>query len=561
MSDEDRLILSDIVEQERTAYSARIAPDKFFEIFTAEQILKSRSYDLASDQIAAGVIGGGGDGGVDSLYLMVNNKMVREDTDLSAYKDQRLTIDLVIIQSKTEASFGETAIKNLSDFVDNCLRLSTDLSKVSTQLYRESLLKIVSSFHAVYRGALSQRPALNITCYYATLGEMVDPKVQTRADLLKGKLQEFFSRASVDFVLAGAKKLLEWFYIVPSKTLTLQTRKQMPGSKMGKSYVSLVPLLKFYRFITEHDKLLERIFEANVRDYQGEVQVNKDIFNSLAGVAPEDFWWLNNGITIVASEVRGDDDILSITDPLIVNGLQTSYEIFNYFRDSQIDDDRTILVRVIESKDPEGTNRIIKATNSQTKIPRMWLHATEDIHRTIEAALSKVGLYYDRRKNFYRNQGVSPRQIVTIPYLSQALVALVLQKPDDARARPTTAAERHYGKLFSEKFPKEMYSTSALIIKRIDEFLYGVDLETGHKANIRFYLAMFSVCVALKSAHPRKATIAAFNMDLLTDEHLLASLHRVHADYMTLGGDDVTAKGTELNATLQAELEDRYRYR
>jgi hypothetical protein len=42
-------------------------------------------------------------------------------------------------------------------------------------------------------------------------------------------------------------------------------------------------------------------------------------------------WWLNNGITLLASSVYYNDGALQITDPLIVNGLQTSYEVFNHF--------------------------------------------------------------------------------------------------------------------------------------------------------------------------------------------------------------------------------------
>lgn len=561
MNDEDRIVLEEIIKQQKEQYSASMRPDKFFELFSAEQVLKSRGYDLDLDQIAAGNIGNGGDGGADSIYLLVNNKMVREDSNLAAYHDQQLTIDLVIIQSKREASFGEMALKNFTDFTDNCLRLSSDLSSLSRELYKQTLIDVVSRFRSVYLKSLSQRPTLKISFYYASLGEHVDKKVQARANALRSRLREFFSNAESEVELAGAKKLLKWFYISPSKTITIETVKHIPGPRPGKSYAALVSLTKFYEFITENGKPRERIFEANVRDYQGDVKVNEEIAKTLVGAAPEDFWWLNNGITVLASDIRGDGDFLTVTDALIVNGLQTSYEIYKYLKDSPptADDARNILVRIIESNDPQSTDRIIKATNSQTKIPPIWLHSTEEIHRTIETVLkAKADLYYDRRKNYYRNRGVPPKKIVTIPYLSQALVAIVLRRPDDARARPTTAAERHYKALYADEYPKDMYSNCARIMKRVDEFVYGRELETGHKANIRFYLAMYSVCAALRSPRPRRQTIAAFDLNLLTDQHLDNSLTRVVRDYFELGGDDVIAKGTELNIRLQKDLQDRF---
>ena len=45
------------------------------------------------------------------------------------------------------------------------------------------------------------------------------------------------------------------------------------------------------------------IFESNVRDYQGNNSVNSSIAETLSSDSKEDFWWLNNGVTILASEV------------------------------------------------------------------------------------------------------------------------------------------------------------------------------------------------------------------------------------------------------------------
>jgi len=71
--------------------------DKFFEIFSAEQILKSQSFDLDPDQIKSGIVSGGGDGGVDSFYVFANKKLVREDTDISVFKGQQLTLQITAL--------------------------------------------------------------------------------------------------------------------------------------------------------------------------------------------------------------------------------------------------------------------------------------------------------------------------------------------------------------------------------------------------------------------------------------------------------------------------------
>jgi hypothetical protein len=66
------------------------------------------------------------------------------------------------------------------------------------------------------------------------------------------------------------------------------------------------------------------LFEANVRDFLGEVLVNRDIMGTLSNVASreeEDFWWLNNGITLLASNATIAGKELSLENVQIVNGL------------------------------------------------------------------------------------------------------------------------------------------------------------------------------------------------------------------------------------------------
>ena len=156
------------------------------------------------------------------------------------------------------------------------------------------------------------------------------------------------------------------------------------------------------------------IFEANVRDYQGSNEVNEGIQAGLRDTGPEEFWWLNNGVTVLASKANLSGKSLTIEDPQIVNGLQTSTEIFKYFQASNTQaDERSLLIRVIVPPVPESRDRIIKATNSQTPMPVASLRATEKIHRDIEEYLRTFGLFYDRRKNYYKNDGKPIEKIIS----------------------------------------------------------------------------------------------------------------------------------------------------
>jgi hypothetical protein len=133
----------------------------------------------------------------------------------------------------------------------------------------------------------------------------------------------------------------------------------------------------FSLFITDSQgHIVRHIFEANVRDYQGKTQVNEQIQDTLEHPGAEDFWWLNNGVSVLATRATQSGKTITIENPEIVNGLQTSTDIHGYVSSCNTDREaRNILVRAIVPNAPESRDRIIKATNSQTAIPPASLRA------------------------------------------------------------------------------------------------------------------------------------------------------------------------------------------
>ena len=121
----------------------------------------------------------------------------------------------------------------------------------------------------------------------------------------------------------GADKLYNLAKQQPRKRYELKLAETPISPEKG-GYICLVNLMDFYEFISNNGQELEnRLFEDNVRDYQGSTQVNRKIKESLKN-AQEEFWWLNNGISIVAIRVLPSNRSLTIEDPQIVNGIQTS---------------------------------------------------------------------------------------------------------------------------------------------------------------------------------------------------------------------------------------------
>lgn len=92
--------------------------------------------------------------------------------------------------------------------------------------------------------------------------------------------------------------------------------------------VDLYQFLIGYRAITGD---LDGIYEKNVRRFLGgRGKVNKGMQDTLLN-APERFGLYNNGITIVASDWTQDGETLTLSEPYIVNGCQTSRTIWDVF--------------------------------------------------------------------------------------------------------------------------------------------------------------------------------------------------------------------------------------
>jgi AIPR protein len=102
---------------------------------------------------------------------------------------------------------------------------------------------------------------------------------------------------------------------------------------LADGYILIAKLFDYYRFIRHEQGNLRRyLFDSNVRDYLGENKVNLDIATSLDDETGPDFLWLNNGVTIPATNavIRGGKNMM-MQDIQVVNGLQTTESIYRHF--------------------------------------------------------------------------------------------------------------------------------------------------------------------------------------------------------------------------------------
>lgn len=156
----------------------------------------------------------------------------------------------------------------------------------------------------------------------------------------------------------------------------------------------------------------DRLFSRNIRGLLNETDINLDIRNTLLE-SPDLFWYYNNGITLVAKEVKrplahaSKHEIVTLNclDISVVNGAQTVGSIGRFFENPLYEtEDITVHVRIIdlgEDGSKFGT-KITRSNNRQNRIENRDFVALDDEQQRIQNELSADGISYQllRSGNF-----------------------------------------------------------------------------------------------------------------------------------------------------------------
>lgn len=577
MTSNDIIFLNSLLQEKKTNFQ-EYDDSEFFELFCFEQILKD--FDLSYEELAFGNVDDGSDGGIDGFFFFINKEYAgdgyaegislnatasdTEDVVISPINDDfRVNIknfskdallELYIIQAKGSNSFGE----NVFDRVLPTLKDLFDFSKSYDELrsfYNQNLLEKAFLFRKFYLQSSVLHPSLKITFVYASKGDSskINERVINRGEILRQDILSYFSSVEVSVEYLGARELLTQSRIEKNYTLSLNfISNYLSGGE--NSYILLSKLTEYYKFITDESGSMKKyIFDSNVRDYQGNVAVNKDIRATLD--QPDvnlDFWWLNNGITILASRASIVGKTISLDDVQIINGLQTTYSIYNYFRDNPdatTTENRSISIKiiVIDQNLPQTRDKIIKATNFQTAIQPYSLRATDQIQRDIESYFGTKGWFYDRRKNYYKNIDKPANRIVSIQNLSQAYMSIILRKPQSARSNPVSLiqADGTYNRIFNENVDPDVYIFCAKFMKTIESYLRRKSLQDWKI--VKYHIAMFSLMKHFESKNytPNDlVNLLRLNPEPLISDTILddtlQQIRTIGSNYIALGGGDFT---------------------
>ena len=479
MAKNDLILLDGIIDEYKSQGLPSEKTDEVFEYLATEQILKD--YAFSKEQLMSGSVDGRNDGGIDEFFVLVNGHLA-ENIPTNFWPRSNAELEVFIITCKHDASFKQAPITTM---IPSLMELF-DFTIPSTSLidsYNEALLRKRDLLISTYRRLAVALAKFDIHIIYACRGdEVIEPNIQTKADQAETICQEFFSDCTATFSFWGNSKLLARYREKPNRSLDLVYDQCI---NQDGQYVILAKLSNYCKFITEaNGKLNRHLFNSNVRDYLGLNPVNTDILKSLSDDSGPNFWWLNNGITIIGSQAHIVGNSISIQNVQIVNGLQTSESIFNYFSSHSAEkDQRSVLIKILITNDPDTNKSIIYATNNQTNVNVTALRATDKIQQDIEDILKSHGIYYDRRTNYYHNQGVPENLIITPLALAAGYIGLIYKNPYIASSlkQKFMRDDFKYNLIFSPTTDLNIWYPIAFLLKKTDETLTELKPYVGSK--------------------------------------------------------------------------------
>lgn len=429
---------------------------------------------LEFDDLIDGIMGDGGDEGIDLCYIFCNGTSIKDEHH-PITKDS--TIKVKFFQIKKEDSFSTDGFRKLKEGIEEIFNLDIELNELKTIGANEEILEMADLIRKIFRKARLEKAKFSCEVYYATVAPVID--LSEKIKFLETQLKNNNLKIPFDFEYWGAQKLLD----LNSKTdeqieikfdsqpLNISEKEIDTTGYAG--FVNGNKLLK--ALIDSEGNFKNHLTEGNVRYFLGE---DKKINSSIIDTASDDvksanFWAMNNGLTIIGdSIVPLDSKGYSVTNPQIVNGCQTIhclYYVYSEVKNNSLPDNLKVFVKLVKTENPDIQTDIISATNSQNPVKSASLKANDNIQRNIEVHLMDSGIYYERRDNYYKRQGYTGNKVIGLLKMAQ-IIHTVVNKEAVVAVNDTTTlfdTETKYNSIFNDKADFDLYRFATILYQKI----------------------------------------------------------------------------------------------
>lgn len=387
-------------------------------------VLERKKYTQSDiDQITVeNLTNGSRDGGIDAAYL---------DSDTQV---------LAVLQTKYSSGIDvNSAVEEIRKIIRTLQRFH-DLDTVDySKNIRKNLRELLDS--------ASDTDELQFKIIFVSTSTFDNKKVLR---LLKQDLENFEFEIEIEFVdeqtlenkLIQLKNSVER---IKESDVNIESANQFVryDSKEMHGAFTNVWASSIYRLYEKYSD--NGLFNLNVRKYIARKSIDEGIIETIRSDS-KDFWFLNNGLTIGASDYDFDGNVLRLYDFSIVNGAQTTSLIGKNFKK---DFDFLVPVKIIAPSEDASLSsneledfftQIAESTNSQKPISPRDLKANSREMRVLIKWLKE-----DFKVDFRVKQGVKvdgkATHIIWNDQFAKIIESFIYQRPGFARSNAKSLFE------------------------------------------------------------------------------------------------------------------------
>ncbi|MFI5545933.1 AIPR family protein [Streptomyces sp. NPDC051815] len=476
---------------------------KKFELYVAANYLFPYVRDDVG-QIERTVLGGGSDEGIDIAAVVVNGQIVFEPSEIDdLISDQSSNSARVFfIQAKTSESYDSKLIAKFLHGVESVTKYAINAKSVQLPPALVDLATLIDRI--AENGDKFQDTRIPCELFYVTTsgndGKGVQKELQVTEAIERIRALGIYSEPlllNTHGHDALAEKLKER-HGPQNVQFNFEKRQTIPATdRVSEAYIGLLSGTAVMTLLTDDSgSVRPGIFDDNVRlDLGSQNPVNIRITRTLQNDDREHFPFLNNGLTIIATSLRGAGDRFFISGYQIVNGGQTSHQLVRWAASESVKADPTLLsdlwipVKIVSSGDSGVRTSVAIATNLQTPIGSTDIQASSQMAKDVEEYFNQSGVNGLRylRQNQHASLDFPRTRVVTTPELNRSVAATLFG--DSFRAIGAPKELEAEGSFVWGEYSVEAYYYAAWILYRVDRFFARTPDSATLKA-AKYHIAM-----------------------------------------------------------------------
>lgn len=357
--------------------------------------------------------------------------------------DEKRTIN--IFEIKTALADGIIKKEDLAKSFERIVQLKSKsyISKIKGDFSRQTFIELQDAINDKYA----------IKTYIVAFGKFPAGSIEE----LAGK----FNEHGIKLVALDKGAILGTFIEARTKDIPLPKRVEIclhPKEIFETdkdAIVATVCAKDIAGLVKEHGYAL---FQQNVRSFLTlKNKINSRILKTLLSADKrKNFWYLNNGLSIVCSDItpKAGASSLILAEMQIVNGCQTAMTLAEAAKQGCDLSEVELLVKIIKTTNQKLKENITESTNSQSVVKLRDFRANDAIQLRLQQEMTQKGYFYIKK----RGEGVPPDTALKGPIDMELAAQLILafrdRKASEAKTKKSLLFSKETEGLYEQIFSK-----------------------------------------------------------------------------------------------------------